>query len=433
MMARGTLLAAVNYREIMRPRRGQIWALLATEGAARLTFRISHARLRVSAEPRVRKHASTHLFGCDRVDDVYFHGLDPVVADPADIAVANARGGLSIHGVDRASQTGTHHNRPPVFRSPQSLTPALQDDFGVGNAAVLHELANLFRQSDAIPASGWGIQIRPLGPHRFPPDGMSGLEITRPPGRDRQLAAGFYHAPQLPNQAFHVGNKKHAEHADDRVEIPVRESERRHVAPTKFHVMKPALCRFGSRQVEKLVREIDSENPSARACPLRRRQSGGAGAAPDVERRKTAAEIEPIDRAATDHVPIGEGSIIVMVGRAVEGCRYLDLGGLGQIEFFHTRLPAIATIPQTLAGRENQHQSNLIAPPSITFRLRSSAARMKAVNSSAVEAITSMPAIANFSLTSGCRKALTNASCSLRATSGGMPAAAANPSHLVLL
>jgi len=35
--------------------------------------------------------ALTRLFGCDRVDHVNFHGLDPVVADPADIAVANAR------------------------------------------------------------------------------------------------------------------------------------------------------------------------------------------------------------------------------------------------------------------------------------------------------------------------------------------------------
>ena len=35
--------------------------------------------------------ALTRLFGCDRVDHVYFHGLDPVVADPADITVANAR------------------------------------------------------------------------------------------------------------------------------------------------------------------------------------------------------------------------------------------------------------------------------------------------------------------------------------------------------
>src|SRR5712691_6246810 len=269
MMARGTLLAAVNYREIMRPRRGQIWALLATEGAARLTFRISHARLRVSAEPRVRKHASTHHFGCDHVDDVYFHGLDPVVADPANIAVANARGRLSIHGVDRASHTCAHHDRPPVFRCPQNLTPALQNDFGVGDTAILHKLANLLRQSDAIPASGWGIQIRPLGAHRFPPDGMSGLEITRPPGRERQLAAGFYHAPQLPNQGFHVGNKKHAEHADDRVKIPVRESERRHVTQTKFHIMKLAFCCFGSRQIEKLVRKINSKNPSTWAYPLR--------------------------------------------------------------------------------------------------------------------------------------------------------------------
>src|SRR5712691_2148083 len=181
---------------------------------------------------------------------------------------------------------------------------------------------------------------------------MSGLEITGPPSRDRELAAGFYHAPQFPNQSFHVVNKKHAEHADDRVEIPVRESERRHVALTKFHVTKLAHCRFGSRQVEKLVRKIDSKNPSARAYPLRCRQSGGAGAAPDVKHRETGAEIKPIDRAATDHVPIREGSIIVMVGRAVEGCRYLDLGGLGQIEFFHARLPAIAAPPQTLAAEE---------------------------------------------------------------------------------
>src|SRR5712691_2521351 len=114
--------------------------------------------------------------------------------------------------------------------------------------------------------------------------------------------------------------------------------------------MKPAFCGFGSRQVKKLVRKIDSENPSARAHPLRRRQSGGAGTAPDVEHRKTAAEIEPIDRAATDHVPIGEGSIIVMVGRSFEGCRYLDLGGLGQI--FHARFPVIAAAPQTLAAEE---------------------------------------------------------------------------------
>ena len=35
--------------------------------------------------------ALTRLFGCDRVDHVNFHGLDPVIADPADIAVANAR------------------------------------------------------------------------------------------------------------------------------------------------------------------------------------------------------------------------------------------------------------------------------------------------------------------------------------------------------
>src|SRR5713101_3786532 len=116
--------------------------------------------------------------------------------------------------------------------------------------------------------------------------------------------------------------------------------------------MKPAFCGFGPRQVEKLVRKIDSKNPSARAYPLRCRQSGGAGTAPDVKHRRAPAELKSVNSAPTNNFPIGKRSIVIMVRRAVKSCGYFDLGGLSQIEFFHARLPAIAAPPQTLAAEE---------------------------------------------------------------------------------
>src|SRR5881296_1389585 len=109
-----------------------------------------------------------------------------------------------------------------------------------------------------------GIQLWPLLPHGFSPDGVGRLQEGFSPRCDRELASGFDHTPEFSYQIVHAGNKEHAKDTDDCVEVAVWKAELCHITDTEFHVLEPTFRRFGPRPFEKLLRQVNAHDSSAR-------------------------------------------------------------------------------------------------------------------------------------------------------------------------
>ena len=95
--------------------------------------------------------------------------------------------------------------------------------------------------------------------HRFPEDGVGGLEEARTPGGHRQQAAGADHSPHIRDEPRHIRREEHPEHADHRIEAAVRQRGPGRIAVTEDRVGQALAGGPGAGYLQQRLRDVDAE------------------------------------------------------------------------------------------------------------------------------------------------------------------------------